>query len=354
MGFVNFFNMRLQLSIIFSLAMIVSSTQVVYTKDGVELGDRSNFINSCIGGFDKDDIDLNGITVNKYKYCSCVCDNLIPEVTSDEILIAMKTNDLSSLFLQDQNLKIIMQCVDGNMKLEDDFIFKESEYSDRNKKFAIQNCVNEVLNNSSDYSWTETQANEYCECAIKKMYDAGMTFKDAKEATEEDSRAFNEIVIPCMNEILNTTIENDVNDYYNTYNKTDIIGSAFSSEIVLIDYLGLGFKIKIEIDGITKYFLFDTGAADLIINRDFERDLLINGSINKDSYLGKNIYIMANNEEVEADMIKVNRLKLGDYTVNNVIVAVIDEGGMLCGKSLFDKFRTWKFYENDRKLIVYK
>ncbi len=53
-------------------------------------------------------------------------------------------------------------------------------------------------------------------------------------------------------------------------------------------------------------------------------------------------------------MIKVNRINLGDYTINNVIVAVIDEGGMLCGKSLFDKFRTWKFYENDRKLIVYK
>ena len=132
----------------------------------------------------------------------------------------------------------------------------------------------------------------------------------------------------------------------------DITGNAFSSEIVLIDYLGLGFKIKIDIDGITKYFLFDTGAADLIIDRDFERDLLINGSGNKDSYLGKNIYIMANNEEVEADMLKVNRLKLGDYMINNVIVAVIDEGGMLCGKSLFDKFRTWKFYENDRKLVV--
>ena len=340
--------------IILSLLSLSTFSQTVFTKDGVELGDRSNFINSCIGGFDKDDIDLNGITVNKYKYCSCVCDNLIPEVTSDEILMAMKTNDLSSLFLQDQNLKIIMKCVDGNMRLKDDFVFKENEYSERSKKLAIQNCVNEVLNNSSDYSWTEAQADEYCECAIEKMYDAGMTFKDAKEATEEDSRAFNEIVIPCMNEVLNNTIENHNNEYYNTYNKTDIIGNAFSSEIVLIDYLGLGFKIKIEIDGITKYFLFDTGAADLIIDRDFERDLLINGSINKDSYLGKNIYIMANNEEVEADMLKVNRLKLGDYVVNNVIVAVIDEGGMLCGKSLFDKFRTWEFYENDRKLLVYK
>ena len=140
-----------------------------------------------------------------------------------------------------------MKCVDGNMKIEDDFVFKENEYSERNKKLAIQNCVNEVLNNSSDYSWTEAQADEYCECAIEKMYDAGMTFKDAKEATEEDSRAFNEIVIPCMNEILNNTIENDVNEYYNTYNKTDIIGSAFSSEIVLIDYLGFN-KNVIVID----------------------------------------------------------------------------------------------------------
>ena len=123
-GIVKFFNRRLQLSIIFSFAFTVSSSQAVFTKDGVKLGDRSNFINSCIGGFDKDDIDLNGISVNKYKYCSCVCDNLIPEVTSDEILIAMKTDDLSSLFSKDQNLKIIMQCVDGNMKLEDDFVFK--------------------------------------------------------------------------------------------------------------------------------------------------------------------------------------------------------------------------------------
>lgn len=53
-------------------------------------------------------------------------------------------------------------------------------------------------------------------------------------------------------------------------------------------------------------------------------------------------------------MLKVKRLKLGDYMLNNVIVAVIEEGGMLCGKSLFDKFRIWKFYENDRILIVYK
>ena len=124
--------------IILSFLSISTFSQAVFTKDGVELGDRSNLLIQCIGGFDKDDIDLNGIMVNKYKYCSCVCDNLIPEVTSDEILMAMKTNDLSSLFLKDQNLKIIMKCVDGNMKLEDDFVFKESEYSDRSKGFRFK------------------------------------------------------------------------------------------------------------------------------------------------------------------------------------------------------------------------
>ena len=59
--------MRLQLSILFSLTILVSSSQVVYTKDGVELGDRSNFINSCIGGFDKDNIDLKHIPMVMFK-----------------------------------------------------------------------------------------------------------------------------------------------------------------------------------------------------------------------------------------------------------------------------------------------
>ena len=43
-------------------------SQNLYTKDNVNLGDKSVFLNSCMDGFDKETIDLNGINVNKYQY----------------------------------------------------------------------------------------------------------------------------------------------------------------------------------------------------------------------------------------------------------------------------------------------
>ena len=342
------------LSVLFFCFSLAVFSQDIYTKDGVKLGDRSVFINSCVKGFEKETIDLNGITVNKNNYCSCVCDNLMPKLTSTEIFVAMQSNDMQSLFLKDKNFKILMDCVEDHMKVEDHYVFKEDNFSDMDKLFAVKSCVDEMMVPNDDYIWTKAEAEEYCECAMENLYSKGYTFKDLMQASDEDSKAFNEIVIPCLTKIFNPESTSAINQFPNTYVKNDIIGSSLFSEIKLIDYLGQGYKIKIEIDGLTKYFLFDTGASDLIIDRDFERDLLINGSINKGSYVGKGVYIMANNQEVVADIIKVNNLKIGDYTLNNVHIAVIEEGGMLCGKSLFDKFKTWRFQELDHKIVLFK
>jgi len=98
----------------------------------------------------------------------------------------------------------------------------------------------------------------------------------------------------------------------------------------------------------------DTGASDLVIDRNFERELLIIGAIDKNSYLGKSKYVLANNEEISADIIKVNNLKIGDFILNNVVIAVVEEGGMLCGKSLLDKFRNWEFNKLNNSLILFK
>ncbi|MBM77996.1 MAG: hypothetical protein CL846_05900 [Crocinitomicaceae bacterium] len=330
------------------------SAQDVYTKDGIKLGDRSEFINSCIGGFEKETINLKGITINKKNYCSCMCDNLMPQITSEEILHFMKNNDIMSIFMKDKNFDLIMECVEDHMKLEDDYVFKENAYSENQKKVYMKTCVQEFMNNKDDQPWSINEAEEYCECAMKKLYSEGYTFKDLMETDDEDSKVFNEIVVPCISELITTSDEEQIYQFPNTYNINDIVGNSYSSAIELVDYLGQGYKMKIEIDGVVKYFLFDTGASDLVINRNIERDLLINGSINKNSYVGKDFYLLANNEKVEADIVLVNNLKIGNYTLNNVYIAIIDDGGMLCGKGLFDKFRTWEFEEDKNRIIVYK
>ena len=89
--------------------------------------------------------------------------------------------------------------------------------------------------------------------------------------------------------------------------------------------------------------MFDTGASDLIINSDLERELLLNGSLTKEDYLGTEYYELANNETVEARIIRLNNIQIGDYYVGNVVAGIIDGGSLLCGIGLLKKFRKWEF-----------
>ena len=347
--------MRLIIISIIILIKVAVIGQTIMTKDHKSLGEKSVFISSCLKGFEKQTVNLNGIDVKTYSYCSCVCDNIIPQLTSNEIITAMKEDNLKSLFFKDGNLEILMSCVEDNMKINDDYEFNKDNQTELSKELQIKSCVKEVVSNKEDYQWTESQAESYCSCAMDKLYSEGYTFKDLQQIENEDSKTFNEIVVPCISQVINNNNQlNEELNYVNKYLKKDIIGQDSYSKVELIDYMGLGYKVKLDIDGVIKYFLFDTGASDLVINRELERELLINGTLKKESYVGKDIYLMANNEEVSADIAIVDKLKIGDYIVNNVYIAIIEKGSLLCGNGLLEKFKSWEFKKDVSTLILFK
>jgi hypothetical protein len=274
------------------------AAQVVKSKDGISLGKRSEFISSCTKGADEKLMSINGIEIETYKYCACVCDNLIPTINSWELEKAVKENKMIDLFLKDKNLEILMQCLEGNFKLNEDYKFEYSNStefsSELQSKVAVETCVKEIMSDSENKDiWTNELAEEYCDCAINRLFSAGYTYKDILEIEDENSESFNEIVMPCVAEVLKDKTEFKSS---NTYNIDDITGGGNRSLIPLIDNLGQGYKVKITISGVTKYYLFDTGASDLIIDRDTERELLLNGVLKRENYLGKTEYILANNQ----------------------------------------------------------
>lgn len=341
-------------SLLFLLAFLLTTTfgQKINSKDGVYMGERKAFIKSCIEGAKEKQLDIKGIKINTKDYCSCVSDKLIPSLNSTELQDAAKNGTLVELFVQDDNLKIIMECLDGNMKVEDEYEFGSSKNTELTLKVAKKTCIKEIMDDPEmSESWSKEMASEYCSCALEKLYKDGYTYKDLLDIENENGDAFNEIAVPCVTIVLANYPEESNN---NTYNQSDIIGNNSSSKVELIDYLNQGFKLKISISGISKYFLFDTGASDLVIDREFERELLIEGALPKEAYIGKQIYAMANNEEVEADMVKLNNIKIGDYTINNVSVAILKEGSLLCGKGFLDKFRKWEVDQEQKVLTLYK
>ena len=68
----------------------------------------------------------------------------------------------------------------------------------------------------------------------------------------------------------------------------------------------------------------------------------------------KTEYTLANNQTVKGNMVKVDNIVIGDYTLNNVVIAIIDEGSLLCGKSFLDKFKKWEIDRQNNVLILYK
>jgi clan AA aspartic protease (TIGR02281 family) len=345
------------LTIIYLMTLTLHcAAQVMKTKDGVSLGKRSEFISSCTKGADKKLMNINGMEIETYKYCACVCDNLIPTINSWEIEKAVKENKMTDFFLKDKNLEILMQCLEGNFKINEDYKFEysnSSEFSpELQNKVTVKNCIKEIMSDPENKDiWTNELAEEYCDCAINRLFSAGYTYKDILEIEDENSESFNEIVMPCVAEALKDKTEFKSS---NTYNIDDIKGGGYRSLIPLIDYLGQGYKIKITISGVTKYYLLDTGASDLIIDRDTERDLLLNGVLKRENYLGKTEYTMANNQTIQAQEVKINNIIIGDYTLNNVVIAIIDEGSLLCGKSFLDKFKKWEIDKQNNFLILYK
>ena len=328
-------------------------SQNIYTKDNIDLGEKFMFLKSCIDGFDKENINLNGMIINKNQYCSCFCDNVIPHILSIELLEAIKNDNILSLFFEGNNRNLMLRCIENHVKIKDDYVFSNNELNVFQKEFTIKNCVEEVLGSlDQGQNWTKSNAEKYCTCAMNSLYSKGYTFKDIQDIENESSIAFNEIVMPCIKKVSNK-LDNPSKKFENRYIASDISGPVSSSEIRLIDYSD-GFKIKIEIEGIVKYFLFDTGAADLVINRNFERELLLSGAIDKNNYQGKSKYVLADNREVIADILNIKNLKIGDFILNNVYIAVLDEGGMLCGKSFLDKFKNWEFNKKKSTLTIYK
>jgi predicted aspartyl protease len=324
----------------------------VKTKDGISFGNRNDFVKLCVDNVHNEMININGVEINTHKYCSCVCDNLIPNINSWEFKKASEEKNLEELMFNDENFKILMNCLENNYEVNHDFKFGQYENKEFDKKVGIKNCVQNIISNDNLKDlWTKDIAEDYCQCAINKLYDNGYTFKDIMEIGNENNPGFNEIIIPCIQEILESKT---LNDSVNSDKSKEIIGNVDQSKVPLTDYFGKGYKIKISIEGIEKYYLFDTGASDLLIDGDIERELLLNGKLKRENYLGKAEYILANNQKVSANKIKVDNIIIGDYTLNNVVISVIDNGALLCGKSFLDKFRKWEIDTQNKVLILYK
>ena len=138
-------NWTILLVIIIIFSCIQAKSQMVKTKDGFALGDRSIFMKSCIDGAKESTININGLQFEAKKYCSCLCDNLLPTLTMKEITYAYQNNKMIDLMMKGNNFEILKQCVQSSSKIDDDFEFGSGGNKDLQLKVGVKLCVDEAL-----------------------------------------------------------------------------------------------------------------------------------------------------------------------------------------------------------------
>lgn len=326
-------------------------TQVIKTKDGVPIGELKEIVEGCVATGAQQVMNINNVSFKIEDYCTCMASAVLPNLTGQELQSAMENNSFIDLMMRKDNLEIMMSCGKENITIQDDFTMKNDYKDPKYKDYIIHNCVNEIIQSQDSIpGMTHSIAEDICTCAITKMYDEDYNFGEISEIEDLNSVAFNEIIISCLPDEF---VDYDKDFVKNQYIPNDIIGSPKTSTIELKNISG-SYKIKLSIEGETRYFLFDTGASDLIIDDKIENELIESGIIKPSSYIGEIKYEMANNETTTAKLVRLDNIKIGDYTINNVVVGIIKNGSLLCGTGLLDKFQKWDFDSKNATLTIYR
>jgi hypothetical protein len=207
----------------------------------------------------------------------------------------------------------------------------------------VNGCVKEFSEEVfMDVKVNFAQVETSCECIYDKLLrQDGFTLADFQDP---NGVIVNEMFDECMSEVFGE---------YSSFNEgarprgcTETIRLP-----LLMDVFSGSWKIKVNLGVSEKYLILDTGASELIIDQDWANELKVQGILSN-SPIDQVSFLTAENREVVADIYVASRMSLGGCDFYDFKVAVIPEGGMLCGMGVLSLFSSWQIDEDNRELVL--
>jgi len=113
------------------------------------------------------------------------------------------------------------------------------------------------------------------------------------------------------------------------------------------------FLVPALINGqITLNFTIDSGATDVAVPADVVFTLARTGTLQKNDFIGKENYRLANGSVVPSATFLIRSLKVGNYILGSVKANVVDaRAGLLLGQSFLRRFESWSI-DNKRQVLL--
>jgi len=314
--------------------------EFILTKEGRPILKRRQLIANCLKTLHKDKTDKTALSI-----CECQTDKFDGYFTSKQYKKHLSKGiiNLSGLVEEDSLFeKEIQKCYtsSGNTLLLQAESF-ESEF--------ISNCIKSIQKNT-EKKLDINRLSNFCTCQLNLVKTKKISDAEMETLSNPNSLLFYEIMYKCGDPFSN---EEPQDKNWNRNLEKDIIGPS-SDTIKILTLNGMTY-VKVKIGSSTQFWLFDTGASDLLINKEMEKDLKNENIIIDSNYLGIGEYEMANGVIDTCRRYKINNIKIGQFFVNNIVVAVTDKGKrIIIGKGLLNKFSNWVMSNRDNTLILTK
>ncbi len=310
------------------------------TKEGRPIADRDHLIFSCLNSLHKDRTDKLALSI-----CECQVQKLDKHFTSAQF--KRHTNgsaiDLPAMIKEDTALnKSIQECYSGTGQTT--LLEAESFGND-----YIEHCIKSLQQNTSK-KLDSIKLAGFCQCQLELVKSKKIKDEDMRTLSDPNSIFFYDMIYNCGD-----PFADDIK-YKNNWSensKNDILGPQ-EDTLSVLTLNGMTY-IKAKIGSLIKVWLFDTGSSDLLINKEMEEELKNQGLINSSNYLGVGQYEMANGVVDTCRKYTISNLKMGKFTINNIVVAVTEKGKrIIIGRSLLNKFEYWRLDNNKQILILSK
>lgn len=322
--------------------------QKIHTKDGVFIGMEEDFINACVESSQNRFVEFAGQTVGMEAYCYCAVTKIFANITSKELFAANSEEKMVNMMMDEPHFSLLMDCLKEHVTYDENLDLNYLQEDQLIYEMALKACVHEIANNEETRElWDAKSAKTYCDCALTGLLNKGLKYKDLLQLEDIDGTLFNEVIIPCAS----ASLASEEVEEYLMFN-TRIIGESEKCTIELTKSIDETFKVKLNIGGIQKYFLLDTGASMLTISESLLQELLQAGALSDYHVIGVHPFQLANNEIIMAELISIPSIKFGCYTIEDATAAVLPNGSLICGVEFLDLFDNWSIDRKQKQLIL--
>ncbi|GEO09716.1 retroviral-like aspartic protease family protein [Segetibacter aerophilus] len=217
------------------------------------------------------------------------------------------------------------------------------------EKEFIENCKTNIQK-STERKLDEDKVNNFCACQLSMVKSKRITDAEMQTLSNPNSLLFYEMMSTCGNPYEDTkTVEKG----WSATLVNDIKGPA-SDSIKVLTLNGMTY-VKIKTGSMFQFWLLDTGAADMLINKEMEETLKAEGLLGNMNYLGTAEYEMANGMIDTCRRYKMSNIQIGSFSLDNIVVAVTDKGKrIIAGKGLLNKFSNWVLNNKENTLVLSK